>query len=58
MSRIKNERLLESLLFLAHAGFKVVPVDCKCVDGVWFDFLVQSHRRVMEHAPHLIWESQ
>lgn len=36
VSRIKNERLEEVLLFLAHLGIKCVPSDYQCVDSKTF----------------------
>lgn len=58
LSRIKNERLSEVLLFLAHLGMKVVPTDFKCVDREAYDFLTSTHARVMRQAPELIWERE
>lgn len=55
VSRIKNERLAEVLLFLAHLGFKVVPADYKCVDPESHAFLTRMHERVLARAPQLIW---
>lgn len=57
VSRIKNERLSEVLLFLAHMGWKVVPADSKCMNGAAYDFLTQSHERVIRCAPNLIWDT-
>lgn len=56
VSRIKTERLEECLTFLAHLGLKVVPADFKCVEPSAYAFLTTSHQRVMQTAPHLIWE--
>lgn len=36
VSRIRNERLDEVLMFLAHLGLKVVPGDYQCVDQKTF----------------------
>jgi transcriptional regulator with XRE-family HTH domain len=58
VSRIKNERLEEVLLFLGHLGYKVVPTEFKCVNPSTYEFLVESHRRVIEKAPGLIWEQE
>ncbi len=55
ISRIKNERLAEVLLFLARLGFKVVPADHKCVDPEAHAFLTRTHERVLAKAPNLIW---
>lgn len=57
ISRIKNERMEEVLLMLAHLGFKLVPSAHRCVSLETFDFLTRSHARVMAVAPQLIWES-
>lgn len=56
VSRIKTERLEEAVTLLAHLGLKVVPATHKCVEATAYDFLVASHMRVMDRAPHLIWE--
>lgn len=32
VSRIKNDRLEETMLFLAHLGIKCVPAEFRCVD--------------------------
>ena len=58
ISRIKNERLEEVLLMLAHIGLKTVPSDFKCVDRATYDFLTATHQRVMRRAPELIWDSE
>lgn len=58
ISRIKNERLEETLLLLAHLGIKCVPSDFKCVDRATYDFLTTTHQRVMQRAPELIWDSE
>jgi hypothetical protein len=58
VSRIKTERLEEVVLFLAHLGLKVVPSDFKCVDPSAYAFLTATHQRVMQAAPHLIWEQE
>lgn len=55
VSRIKTERMEEVLLLLAHLGLKVVPSDYRCVEPAAYEFLVKSHRRVMDTAPQLIW---
>lgn len=56
ISRIKNERMEEVMLFLAHLGYKVVPSEFKCVDRSAYEFLTQTHQRVMKRAPELIWD--
>lgn len=58
VSRIKTERLEECLMFLAHLGLKVVPAEFKCVEPSAYAFLTASHQRVMQTAPHLIWEQE
>lgn len=57
ISRIKNERLDEVLLMLAHLGLKVVPADNRCVDASTYAFLTATHQRVMQRAPELIWDA-
>lgn len=56
VSRIKNERMEETLLFLAHLGYKMVPVEYRCVNSAAYEFLTQTHNRVMQVAPELIWD--
>lgn len=58
VSRIKTERMEEVLQLIAHLGLKVVPADFKCVDRESYDFLVRSHKKVMEKRPELIWETE
>lgn len=58
ISRIKNERLDEALLMLAHLGLKCVPSDFKCVDRATYDFLTATHQRVLQRAPELIWDAE
>lgn len=56
VSRIKNERVEEVLLMLAHLGIKAVPADYKCVSRETYEFLTVTHQRVMSRAPELIWD--
>lgn len=56
ISRIKNERLEETLLLMAHLGLKCVPTSFRCVDQATYDFLTATHQRVMQRAPELIWD--
>ncbi len=56
VSRIKTERMEEVIRFLSHRGLKVVPSDFKCVDAAAYEFLTSTHTRLMQKAPHLIWE--
>lgn len=56
VSRIKTERMEEVVDFLAHLGLKVVPVEFKCVNAEAYAFLTQTHERLMQKVPHLIWE--
>lgn len=56
VSRIKNERIEEALLFLAHLGYKMVPTEYRCVNSAAYEFLTQTHNRVMQVAPELIWD--
>lgn len=58
VSRIKNDQLEDAVLLLAHLGFKVVASDQKCVHPAAYEFLVESHRRVVERAPELIWDEE
>lgn len=58
VSRIKNERMEETLLLLAHLGLKCVPSDFKCVSRETYDFLTATHQRVMRVAPDLVWDSE
>lgn len=36
VSRIKNERIEEAVMFMAYLGLKVVPSDYQCVDSKTF----------------------
>lgn len=57
-SRIKTERMEEVIGFLSHLGLKVVPAEFKCVNPEAYAFLTSTHERVMQKAPHLIWEQE
>lgn len=48
VSRIKNERLEECLLFLACAGFKTVPADKVCVDLEELQMLRRAYVRMIQ----------
>jgi hypothetical protein len=48
VSRIKNERMEEGLLLLAHLGLKVVPAANRCVSAETFDFLTAAFVRDFE----------
>jgi hypothetical protein len=56
VNRLLNEHLDNFCALLAQLGQKVVPADHKCVDPATYEFLTRSHARVMEKAPHLIWD--
>jgi transcriptional regulator with XRE-family HTH domain len=56
INRLLNDHLENFAAVLAQLGQKVVPVDHKCVDRATYDFLTKSHARIMERAPHLIWD--
>lgn len=61
ISRIKNERLHECLMFLYAAGFKVVPQGRVCVDPVKFEAVMTLARAAMgdeETARKLVWEDE
>lgn len=54
VSRIKNEQLDAVVLFLYHAGFKVVPENYRCIPEVqaraWFDSHQREVRRMQESS--------
>lgn len=52
----KKEHLERSISVLYALGFKVVDGAAHCVDSATYEFLIASHRRVMERAPELIWD--
>lgn len=56
LSEIKNKKVEDALLLLAHLGLKVVPVEMRCMPLDAFVFLTSMHKRVVEKAPALIWE--
>lgn len=58
ISRLKNDKLEEALLFLAHLGFKCVPQHFKCIDPDTYGFLIKSHQRFVSKAPSLLWEDE
>lgn len=49
VSRIKNERLEESLAFLYALGFKVVPAEMTCVQPEALAFMRQTTARVLSN---------
>lgn len=53
-SRIKNEQMESVVLYLYHAGFKVVPQDYRCIPEVqaraWFDSHQREVRRMQESS--------
>lgn len=57
VSRLKNERMEEVVLMLAHLGLKLVPSEFRCVDPAAYTFLTNTTQRVMAKNPELIWES-
>lgn len=58
LSRMVNDHLETFTLMLAHAGLKVVPTSHRCVAAETYEFLTQTHARVMQKAPELIWETE
>lgn len=56
VSEIKTKKVQEALLLLAHVGLKCVPADYRCVDPKTMDFLTASSRKLINQAPHLIWD--
>lgn len=56
VNRLLNDHLDNFAAVLAQLGQKVVPADHKCVDPSTYEFLTRSHARIMERAPHLIWD--
>lgn len=58
VNRLLNEHLDNFAGLLAQLSQKVVPADHKCVDPATYEFLTRSHARVMERAPHLIWDAE
>ena len=58
VNRLLNEHLDKLASIMAHLGLKVVPTEFKCVDPAAYEFLTTTHQRVMEKAPHLIWEQE
>lgn len=56
LSEIKNKSLAPALYLLAHLGFKIVPVDAKCLSQVSYNFLMALHDRVTRKAPTLCWD--
>jgi hypothetical protein len=56
VNRLLNEHLENFAALLAQLGQKVVPSDFKCVDPTTYEFLTRTHARVIDKAPHLIWD--
>lgn len=50
--------MAEVLQLLAHLGLKVVDADAHCVSAENYQFLTASHARVIQRAPHLIWDDE
>lgn len=55
VSEIKNKKVEDAILLLAHVGLKVVDAAFKCVPRNTFDFLAQSHANIVQQAPTLLW---
>lgn len=55
VSRIKSERLEEAITLLSYLGLKVVPADFRCVSAATYQFLTETHQRIMAEAPQLVW---
>lgn len=58
VSDLKNTRMQECLLLLAHLGLKVVPASMQCMSPETHQFLVASHLRVVKTAPQLLFGSE
>ena len=56
VNRLKADHLENMTLMLAHLGLKIVPSDYRCVNSAAYEFLTQTHNRVMQVAPELIWD--
>jgi hypothetical protein len=54
VTRIKDERLEEVLLLLAHLGIKCVPQEYRCVAPQVADFNKYLRQTVLERAPELL----
>lgn len=58
LSDIKNKQVENALLLLSHLGLKCVPAEFRCVDPKTMDFLTVSSRKLMNEAPHLLWDEE
>lgn len=58
ISRIKNDHLESVINLITHLGLKMVPIEYKCVDRAAYDFLTQTHQRIMQVAPQLVWDTE
>lgn len=58
LSEIKTKKVEDALLLLAHLGLKCVPAEFRCVDPATFEFLTVSSKKLMNEAPHLLWDEE
>jgi len=60
VSRIKNERIEEAVMFMAYLGLKVVPSDYQCVDSKTFAAFEVLYEKAMSMTTpaKLIFEDQ
>ena len=56
INRLKADHLENMTLMLAHLGLKVVPSDFHCLNAAAYEFLTQTHNKIMQVAPELIWD--
>lgn len=58
VSETKTKKAEDVISLLAHLGLKVVSAEFRCVDPATFDFLTASSKKLMNEAPHLLWDEE
>lgn len=58
VSELKTQSMEKCILLLAHLGLKVVDVKSRCISPAAYDFLVETHERVLRTQPSLVWDEQ
>lgn len=46
------------LLLLSHLGFKLTDIGSHCIKPAAYQFLIETHERVVREAPALVWTDE
>jgi hypothetical protein len=56
VSELKTKHMEKCLLLLAHLDRKVVPTRYRCMTPITYEFLTETHQRMVAQSPKLVWE--